>query len=59
MDYVVDVVSAEQDVAVVGEQLFLFAFGCSFKEYVHVSVAFDHFSFVFATVFEDDFDVSV
>ena len=57
--YVEYVVSAEQDVAVVSEQLFLFAFGCSLKEYVHVPVALDHFSLVFASVFEDDFDVSV
>ncbi len=58
-DYVEDVVSAEQDVAVVCQQLVVFAFCGAFQQYVHVSVDFDHFAFVFAAVFEDDFDVSV
>ena len=58
-DYVEYVVSAEQHVAIVGEHLFFFEFCCAFEEYVHVSVDFDHFAFVFAAVFEDDFDVSV
>ncbi len=58
-NYVEHVVSAEQHVAVVGEELFIFAFGCAFKQNVHVSVDFDHFAFVFAAVFEDDFYVSV
>ena len=57
--YVEDVVSAEQNVSVVGKQLFILAFGCSFQQDVHVPVAFDHFSLVFAAVFENDFDVSV
>ena len=53
------VVSAEQHVAVVGEELFIFEFGCAFKQYVHVSVNFDHFAFVIAAILEDDFYVSV
>ena len=58
-DDVEDVVSAEQDVAVVGEHLFFFVFCGAFQQDVHVSVDFDHFAFVFAAVFEDDFDVAV
>jgi len=54
-----DVVSAEQHVPVVREQLLVFAFCCAFKENVHVPVAFYHCSLVFAAVFEDDFDVSM
>ena len=54
-----DVVSAEQNVAVVGEHLLVFVFGCAFKQDVHVSVDFDHLALVFAAVLEDDFDVSV
>ena len=53
------VVSAEQDVAVVGEHLFIPQFSCAFQQDVHVSVNLYHFAFVFAAVFEDDFNVSV
>ena len=58
-DDVEDIVAAKQDVAVVGEHLFVFVFCCAFEEDVHVSVDFDHFAFVFAAVFEDDFYVAV
>ena len=57
--YVENVISAEQHVSVVGKQLLILAFSCSLKKYVHVSIALDHFSLIFAAVFEDDFDVSV
>ena len=56
--YVEDVVAAKQHVSVVGKQLFILAFSCSFQKDVHVSVALDHFSLVFTAVFKDDFDVS-
>ena len=58
-DDVEDVIASEENVAVVGEHLFVFVFCCAFEEDVHVSVDFDHFAFVFAAVLEDDFDVAV
>ncbi len=58
-DDVEDVVSPQKNVAVVGEPLLIFVFGCAFQQDVHVAVDFDHFAFVFAAVFEDNFDVAV
>jgi len=54
-----DVVSAEQHVSVVREQLLVFAFCCAFKQNVHVSITFYHVSLILAAIFEDYFDVSM
>jgi len=57
--YIEDVVASQQDVSVVCYQLIVSGFSCSFQEYVHVSIALDHFALILAAVLEHDRDSSV
>ena len=58
-DNIENIVSTQQYVAIICEQLLFLAFGCSLQKYVHMTIALYHLPLVFATILEYNFNIAL